>query len=201
MMAAQPASLQLGDVRLVPLQLQHAEALAKASADGELWKLPYTSAPCSDMADCRRYIEKALAGQASGQVLPFAVEVAGEIIGSTRYYDISPEVPRLNIGHTWYAARMQRSHVNSSCKRLLLGHAFETLGMRTVYLKTSSANLRSQAAIERLGAKRDGVLRQHRRHKDGSLGDTVFYSILDSEWPAIRARLDALLQRAADETP
>ena len=191
----QPITLQLGDVRLLPLQMEHAEALAAATADGELWVLPFTSAPHNDIADCQRYIAKALEGQANKQMLPFAVEVAGVIVGSTRYYDISPDVPRLNIGHTWYAARMQRSHVNTSCKRLLLGHAFETLGMHTVYLKTSSANLRSRAAIERLGAKCDGILRQHRRHKDGSLGDTVFYSILDSEWPAIRARLDAWLQQ------
>lgn len=185
--------LQHGDVRLLPLAMQHAEALAAASADGRLWTLPFTSAPRDELEDCQRYIARALEGQARGQMLPFAVEVAGEVIGSTRYYDIDMRVPRLNIGHTWYAARMQRTHVNSLCKRLLLGHAFETLGMCTVYLKTSSANLRSQAAIERLGARRDGLLRHHRRHRDGSLGDTVMYSILAEEWPAIRARLDARL--------
>lgn len=189
-----PITLERRDVRLVPLQLEHAAALAAATADGELWKLPFTSAPQDDIEDCRHYIESALHGQCRGQMLPFAVEVAGQVIGSTRYYDIDLDVPRLNIGHTWYAARMQRSHVNTTCKRLLLGYAFETLGMCCVYLKTSSANLRSQAAIERLGAQRDGVLRQHRRHKDGRLGDTVFYSILDSEWPSIRDRLDARLQ-------
>ncbi|PJK08461.1 GNAT family N-acetyltransferase [Lysobacteraceae bacterium NML08-0793] len=190
----QPVTLQLGDVRLLPLRLEYAQSLAAATGDGELWTLPFTSAPQNTLADCQRYIEKALEGEARGQMLPFAVEVAGEIVGTTRYYDISLDVPRLNIGHTWYAARVQRSHVNSSCKRLLLGHAFDTLGMRTVYLKTSTDNLRSRAAIERLGAQCDGILRQHRRHKDGSLGDTVFYSILDSEWPAIRARLDAGLK-------
>ncbi len=194
------AHLQLGDVRLLPLAMHHAQALAAASADGRLWTLPFTHAPHDDIEDCRRYIASALEGQARGQMLPFAVEVAGEIIGSTRYYDIDMSVPRLNIGHTWYAARMQRTHVNSSCKRLLLGHAFEALGICAVYLKTSSANLRSQAAIERLGARRDGVLRHHRRHRDGSLGDTVIYSILAAEWPAIRARLDQRLSDAAAQS-
>ena len=125
---------------------------------------------------------------------PFVVvDGRGDVIGCTRYYDIDPSVPTLAIGYTWYAQRAQRSHVNTACKRLLLGHAFDTLGMRTVYLHTSHENLRSQAAIERLGAHRDGVIRQHKRHRDGSLRDTVAYSILDSEWPAIREHLEERL--------
>ena len=136
----------------------------------------------------------ALDGQSAGAMLPFAVlRDDGTVLGSTRCYDIDMSVPTLAIGYTWYRASAQRTHVNTACKRLLLGHAFDTLGMRTVYLHTSHHNLRSQAAIERLGAHRDGVIRQHKRHKDGALRDTVCYSILDTEWPAMRERLDARL--------
>jgi RimJ/RimL family protein N-acetyltransferase len=139
-------------------------------------------------------VQAALDGQVAGTMLPFAVlRDDGGILGSTRYYDIDPSVPTLAIGYTWYRASAQRTHVNTACKRLLLGHAFDALGMHTVYLHTSHHNLRSQAAIERLGAHRDGVIRQHKRHKDGALRDTVCYSILDAEWPAIRGRLDARL--------
>ena len=191
--AATPV-LYLGDVRLLPLAPDHADALAAASADGEIWKLHYTSAPEPTAQAASAYIAKALAGHAAGTMLPFAVEAAGVIVGSTRLYDIETDLPSCAIGHSWYAASVQRSHVNTSCKRLLLGHAFDQLHMRTVYFHTSHQNLRSQAAIERLGAKKDGVLRQHKRHKDGSLRDTVVYSILDAEWPAIRERLDARLR-------
>lgn len=193
MSAAAPVILQRGDVRLEPLGQQHADALAAASADGDIWKLNFTSAPQPNHDAAAAYIARALAGQAAGRMLPFAVNVAGHIVGTTRYYDIDNELPSCAIGHTWYAARVQRSHVNTCCKRLLLGHAFDALGMRTVRFHTSHLNLRSQAAIERLGAHKDGVLRQHMRHKDGSLRDTVCYSILDHEWPAIRDRLDQRL--------
>jgi len=181
-------------VRLEPLSLSHVAGLVEASADGDLGALNYTNTPLANAEAVSAYVQAALDGQAAGTMLPFAVlRSDGEILGSTRYYDIDLSVPTLAIGYTWYRASTQRTHVNTACKRLLLGHAFDALGMRTVYLHTSHHNLRSQAAIERLGAHRDGVIRQHKRHKDGALRDTVCYSILDTEWPAIRERLEARL--------
>ena len=180
-------------VRLEALTTGHTPELLEAAGDGALWELNYTSVPGPDLASVHDYIRIALDGQVGGGMSPFVVRAHDAVVGCTRYDDIDASVPTLAIGYTWYAARVQRTHVNSACKRLLLGHAFETLGMRTVYLHTSHQNLRSQAAIERLGARRDGVIRQHRKHKDGSLRDTVAYSILDSEWPELRARLDARL--------
>ena len=192
--ALTPITLTAHGIQLEPLALTHADGLIDASRDGALATLNFTSVPEANPADVRAYIEAALAGQHAGTMLPFAVvDAAGRVLGSTRYYEIDSSVPTLAIGYTYYRASVQRSHVNTTCKRLLLGHAFETLGMRTVYLHTSHANLRSQAAIERLGAHKDGVLRQHKRHKDGGLRDTVCYSILDTEWPAIREKLDARL--------
>lgn len=181
-------------LRLEPLSFDHVAGLVTASADGDLGALNYTATPHADAASIEAYIRAALDGQAAGAMLPFAVlRDDGEALGSTRYYDIDLSVPTLAIGYTWYRAGAQRTHVNTACKRLLLGHAFDAPGMRTVYLHTSHHNLRSQAAIERLGAHRDGVIRQHKRHKDGGLRDTVCYSILDTEWPAMRERLDAWL--------
>lgn len=192
--ALAPVVLAGHGVRLEPLAPAHANGLAAASADGDLGALNYTATPPADAGAISAYVQAALDGQARGAMLPFAVlDPVGAVLGSTRYYDIDRDVPTLAIGHTWYRAGAQRTHVNTACKRLLLGHAFEALGMRSVYFHTSHLNLRSQAAIERLGARRDGVIRQHKRHKDGSLRDTVCYSILDSEWAAIRARLDARL--------
>lgn len=189
-----PIVLAGSGVVLEPLSPAHVDGLVEASADGNLWLLNYTTVPGPDRDDVRAYVDAALKGQASGAMLPFVVlDETGRTLGCTRYYDIETSVPTLAIGYTWYRASMHRSHVNTTCKRLLLGHAFDALGMRTVYLHTSHANLRSQAAIERLGAQRDGVIRQHKRHKDGGLRDTVCYSILDSEWPAIRDRLDSRL--------
>ena len=186
-------------VVLAPLEQAHAQGLADASADGEIWQLHYTTAPEPSLDAASAYIQAARDGHAAGTSLPFAVlGDAGKVLGSTRYYDIDATVPTCAIGYTWYAASVQRSHVNSTCKLLLLRHAFETLGMRTVYFHTNHQNLRSQAAIERLGAKRDGILRQHKRQKDGSLRDTVCYSILDSEWPAVQQRLEGwFLSRAS----
>jgi len=190
----QAVTLSGHGVRLEPLSFDHAGGLVAASADGDLGGLNYTNTPLANADAVSAYIRAALDGQAAGTMLPFAVlRDDGTALGSTRYYDIDPSVPTLAIGYTWYRASAQRTHVNTACKRLLLGHAFDALGMRTVYLHTSHHNLRSQAAIERLGAHRDGVIRQHKRHKDGGLRDTVCYSILDTEWPAIRARLDARL--------
>jgi RimJ/RimL family protein N-acetyltransferase len=193
-------------VQLQPLTLAHAEGLATASGDGSIGQLPFTTAPTAELQSATAYVHAALAGQTAGTMLPFAVLADGRIVGSTRLYDINPTVPNLAIGYTWYAASMQRSHVNTACKLLLLGHAFEALGMCAVYFHTSHLNLRSQAAIERLGAQRDGILRAHLRHKDGSLRDTFSYSILAGEWPAVRARLGARLgevaqARATQSTP
>ena len=184
-------------VRLEPLSMSQAEALAEASADGDIWKLYYTSAPEPTTEAASAYIAGALAGRDAGSMQPYAVFAGDTLVGTTRFYDIDREVPTCAIGYTWYAARVQRTHVNTASKRLLLGHAFEAMGMRTVYFHTSHQNLRSQAAIERLGARKDGVIRQHRRQKDGSLRDTVCYSILDSEWPAVRDGLDVRLSGIA----
>lgn len=190
----QAVTLSGHGVRLEPLSLAHIDGLIEASADGDLGALNYTATPQATRDSVTAYVQAALDGQSAGTMLPFAVlRDDGTVLGSTRYYDIDLSVPTLAIGYTWYRASAQRTHVNTACKRLLLGHAFDALGMRTVYLHTSHHNLRSQAAIERLGAHRDGVIRQHKRHKDGTLRDTVCYSILDTEWPAIRERLEARL--------
>ena len=140
------------------------------------------------------WVEKALAMRDAGRELPFAIVADRRVVGSTRFYDIDLSVPTLAIGYTFHAASVWRSHVNTANKRLMLGHAFDTLGAQSVFFHTSHLNLRSQAAIERLGAKQDGILRAHRRHKDGSLRDTHTFSITAPEWPAVRARLDARLQ-------
>lgn len=186
-------TLQGRHVRLEPLALSHAPALERAAADGALWTLAYTSVPGPGEADA--YIERALRMQADGQAMPFAVhDATGDVVGSTRYYQLEAGVPRLAIGYTWYAARVQRTALNTEAKRMLLAHAFEALGCESVTFETSHLNLRSQAAIERLGARRDGVLRAHMRHRDGTLRDTHVFSILQCEWPDIRARLDAGLE-------
>ncbi len=171
--------------------MAHAEGLGRASADGALSELGYTSVPTPD--DVTRYIEDALAGAAAGTMLPWAVRdlVTDLIVGSTRYHDIVPAANRVEIGYTWYAATSQRTHVNTACKLLLLDHAFQALECGVVGLRTDVLNLRSQRAIERLGAQRDGVIRHHQVRRDGSVRDTVMYSILASEWPAVRARLQA----------
>ena len=190
----QPVVLSGWGVRLEPLSTAHIDGLIEASADGDLGSINYSNTPHATRDSVADYVRMALDGQSAGAKLPFAVlRDDGTVLGSTRYYDIDLSVPTLAIGYTWYRASAQRTHVNTACKRLLLGHAFDTLGMRTAYLHTSHHNLRSQAAIERLGARKDGVIRQHKRHKDGALRDTVCYSILDTEWPAIRERLEARL--------
>ena len=169
------------------------EELRDALAGSRLWELVYTSVPHPDGVD--RYVEEALAMHARGEALPFAVRDAnGVLVGSTRFYQLAPAVPRVAIGYTWIVPRAQRTVVNTAAKRLLLGHAFEVLGCAAVAFETSTLNLRSQAAIERLGAKRDGVLRGHMRHKDGTLRDTVAYSIVADEWPGVRDALDARLE-------
>jgi N-acetyltransferase len=192
-----PIRLQDDHVMLEPLRLDHAPALEAAAADGELWNLAVTSVPPPGLA--RSYIEKALQGQAAGTMLPFAIREAGsgEIVGSTRYYEIDEDTPRLAIGYTWYARRWQKTHLNTACKRLLLEHAFETLGCVAVAFHTDEQNEDSQRAIERLGAQREGVLRAHRRRTDGSLRNTVCFSILAEEWPNVANWLDLRLSRLA----
>ena len=192
-----PIRLQDDYVVLEPLSLDHVSALEAAAADGELWNLTVTSVPPPGQA--RGYVEKALQGQADGLMLPFAVREAGsgDIVGSTRYYEIDAELPRLAIGYTWYAKRWQKTHLNTACKRLLLEHAFETLGCVAVAFHTDEQNEDSQRAIERLGAQREGVLRAHKRRTDGSLRNTVCFSILADEWPNVANWLDMRLNRLA----
>jgi N-acetyltransferase len=195
-----PIRLQDDYVVLEPLSLEHAPALEAAAADGELWNLTVTSVPPPGHA--RSYVEKALQGQAEGSMLPFAIREAGsgEIVGSTRYYEIDAETPRLAIGYTWYARRWQKTHLNTACKRLLLEHAFETLQCVAVALHTDEQNEDSQRAIERLGAQREGVLRAHRRRTDGSLRNTVCFSILAEEWPNVANWLHMRLSRLAAQS-
>ena len=179
-------------VRLEPLAREHIAPLQEAVDDGDIGALNYVNVPGRD--GIAAWVEKALAMRDAGRELPFAIVADGRVVGSTRFYDIDLSVPTLAIGYTFHAASVWRSHVNTANKRLMLGHAFDTLGAQSVFFHTSHLNLRSQAAIERLGAKQDGILRAHRRHKDGSLRDTHTYSITAPEWPAVRARLDARLQ-------
>jgi len=192
-----PVTLEGAGVRLEPLAPEHANALAQAASDGALWELWFTSVPT--VAETAGYIETALQGLRDGHMLAWVVRDLGTdtIVGTTRYHDIVLGIDRVEIGYTWYAARWQRSHVNSACKLLLLGHAFDTLGCAVVGLRTDRFNARSQRAIEALGAHRDGVLRHHQARRDGSVRDSVMYSILRSEWPDVRRNLSARLDRHA----
>ncbi len=175
--------------------MDHLDGLQTAAADGALWDLWFTSIPPPELTE--KYIDEALKGQAAGHMLPWAVrEVpSGRIVGSTRYHDIVPAIDRVEIGYTWYAKSRQRSSVNTTCKLLLLSHAFETLGCRVVGLRTDNFNFASQRAIEALGAKKDGVLRHHLARKDGTVRDSVIYSILATEWPDVRRHLEFRLAR------
>lgn len=189
----QPLTLSGEHVRLEPLRIEHAPALEQAAADGELWRLWYTSVPAPGHA--RDYIETALRDQAQGRSLAFVVlDGEGRVVGSTRYCHIESAHRRLEIGYTWYAQRVQRSALNTQAKRLLLAHAFEALDAVAVEFRTHWFNHRSRAAIERLGAKQDGVLRNHMIMPDGTLRDTVVYSIIASEWPTVRTHLDHQLR-------
>ena len=190
MLNVQPVTLTDGRVRLVPMSLEHVDALKAAAADGELWKLRVTSVPDPD--DTRGYVERALAMREQGNRLPFVVvdlENDGRIIGSTSYHDIVPAIDRLEIGWTWYAKSTQRSHVNTCAKLLLLVHAFEMLNAKLVGWRTDNYNFASQQAIERLGARKDGVLRHHAVRRDGTVRDTVMYSLAAGEWPEVKAHL------------
>jgi RimJ/RimL family protein N-acetyltransferase len=179
-------------VTLEPLQMSHVPALQRALGEGELSRCWYTNVPAPE--DAARYVTAALEVQVQGRALAFAVGNArGEIVGSTRLYALDADVPRLNIGYTWYHLSVQRTGLNTEAKLLLLRHAFETLGCISVGFETSWFNQASRNAIARLGAKQDGVLRNHKRHADGSRRDTVVFSIIDSEWPAVKAHLQFLL--------
>ncbi len=189
MIQLDPVVLEGHGVRLEPLEAGHHGGFLAAASDGKLWELHYTSVPEPD--GVARYIAEALAGQAQGTMLPWAVRelTTGRIIGSTRYHDIIASADRVEIGYTWYARSWQRTHVNTAAKLLLLRHAFDTLGCGVVGLRTDIANLTSQRAIERLGARKDGVIRHQMRRRDGTVRDTVMYSILKSEWEEVREGL------------
>jgi N-acetyltransferase len=195
MIEVHPLTLEGHGIRLEPLAYDHHDGLAVAAADGKLWELWFTAVPEPDQT--RAYIAAALAGQSDGHMLPWAVRelTSGEIIGSTRYHDIVKSIDRVEIGYTWYGKRWQRSHVNTSCKLLLLSHAFDTLGCKVVGLRTDNFNFASQRAIEALGAKKDGVIRHHLARHDGTVRDSVIYSILVSEWPDVKRHLELRLIR------
>ncbi len=197
MQPASPVTLEGHGVRLEPLTREHHDDLVAAARDGELWNLWFTSVPEQEQAHA--YISAALAGQDAGHMLPWAVRElsTGMIAGSTRYHDIVPAVERVEIGYTWYARRWQKSHVNTACKLLLLGHAFGTLGCKVVGLRTDNFNFASQKAIEGLGARKDGVIRHHQPRRDGTVRDTVMYSILATEWPDVKRHLESRLRHHA----
>jgi N-acetyltransferase len=187
--------LERDGIRLEPLSYDHRDGLADAAADGELWQLWYTSVP--DAASTQTYIADALKGQEAGHMLAWAVRdlATDSIVGSTRYHDIVAAIDRVEIGYTWYAQRCQRTNVNTTCKLLLLAHAFDTLGCAVVGLRTDNFNFRSQKAIEALGAKKDGVLRHHQARRDGTVRDSVLYSIVKHEWPDVRRHLELRLAK------
>lgn len=189
--------LEAPGIRLEPLKLEHCAPLAAAVSDGRLWDLWFTVVPSPETVP--EYVADALKGQQEGHMLPWVVRdlSTGEIIGSTRYHDIAPRIDRVEIGFTWYAASRQRTHVNTTCKLILLRHAFETLGCKVVGFRTDNFNFRSQRAIEGLGAKKDGVLRHYAPRRDGTARDLVMYSILSSEWSDVRRHLELRLQRHA----
>lgn len=195
MITIAPVTLEGQGIRLEPLTPDHEDGLTAAAADGRLWELWFTSVP--EPEQTAAYIANALDGQRAGHMLPWAVREleTGAIVGSTRYHDIVPQVDRVEIGWTWYAARWQRSHVNTVCKLLLLTHAFETVGCAVVGLRTDNFNFRSQKAIEALGAKKDGVIRHHFTRRDGTVRDSVMYSILAGEWPDVKRHLTTRLSR------
>ena len=190
-----PIVLEGRGIRLEPLTVEHHDALVAAASDGRLWELWFTAVP--EPRETRAYIATALTGQEAGHMLPWAVrDLARQtIVGSTRYHDIVPPVDRVEIGYTWYGRSWQKSHVNTTCKLLLLSHAFDTLGCRVVGLRTDNFNFASQRAIEALGARKDGVIRHHQARRDGTVRDSVMYSILATEWPDVRRHLELRLAR------
>jgi RimJ/RimL family protein N-acetyltransferase len=176
-------------ITLVPLAIEHADGLRAAAADGELWNLRITSVPRPE--ETKQYIETALAMRQDGNRFAFAVTdtATGTVLGCSSYHDILPTVKRVEIGWTWYAKRCQRTHVNTTAKLLLMTHAFETLNCHVVGWRTDNFNFASQAAIERLGARKDGVIRGNALRRDGTIRDTVMYSLRSGEWPEVKAQL------------
>ena len=201
MIVPAPVTLEGHRIRLEPLEPSHEGALTSAATDGRLWDLWFTSVPGPEQVG--KYIADALEGQRAGHMLPWVVREleSGAIVGTTRYHDIVAPIDRVEIGWTWYAASWQRSRVNTVCKLLLLSHAFDTLGCKVVGLRTDRFNLASQRAIEALGAHKDGVLRHHQARRDGTVRDSVIYSILHTEWGDVKRHLELRLERAAERPP
>jgi N-acetyltransferase len=197
MIAPRPVTLERSGIRLEPLTSAHRDEIARAAADGELWNLWFTGVPRPEETDA--WLEAALKGKEKGHMLPWAVRdvASGNVVGATRYHDIIAEVDRVEIGYTWYSQSWQRTHLNTTCKLMLLTHAFDDLGCKVVGLRTDNFNFRSQRAIEALGAKKDGVIRHHQPRRDGSARDSVMYSILVHEWPDVRRHLELRLARHA----
>ena len=195
MQAVAPVTLESDTLRLEPLTHAHLSGLLAAAADGELWNLRITSVP--EPHETEAYIATALKQYEQGNRLAFAVvdKPSGRVLGSSSYHDIVPAVERLEIGYTWYAKSVQRSHVNTTAKLMLMTHAFETLGAKLVGWRTDNFNFASQRAIERLGARRDGVLRHHALRRDGTVRDTVMYSLTAGEWPEVKTQLLYQLHR------
>ena len=197
----EPTTLSARGITLVPLDASHETGLRAAAADGELWNIRVTSVP--EPEQTRKYIDDALQMRADGNRFAFAVleDATGAVLGTTSYHDILPAVKRVEIGYTWYAQRCQRTHVNTTCKLLMLQHAFDTLGCKVVGWRTDNFNFASQRAIERLGAKKDGVIRGHALRRDGTIRDTVMYSLTASEWPEVKAHLLYQLDRPRPSAP
>jgi N-acetyltransferase len=197
MIEPRPIILEGHGIRLEPLTEAHVDELKTAASDGRLWELWYTAVPEPD--GMTAYVAEALRGQSEGRMLPWAVRdtATGAIVGSTRYHDIAPAIDRVEIGYTFYAASRQRTNVNTTCKLLLLEHAFDALHCKAVGLRTDNFNFRSQRAIEGIGAKKDGVIRHFAARRDGSVRDSVMYSILAAEWPDVRRHLELRLRRHA----
>ena len=197
----EPTTLSARGLTLVPLDASHEAGLRAAAADGELWNIRVTSVP--EPEQTRKYIEDALQMRADGNRFAFAVleDATGTVLGTTSYHDILSAVRRVEIGYTWYAQRCQRTHVNTTCKLLMLQHAFDTLGCKVVGWRTDNFNFASQRAIERLGAKKDGVIRGHAMRRDGTIRDTVMYSLTAGEWPEVKAQLLYLLDKPRPSSP
>ena len=197
MITLQSIALEGHGVRLEPLTAEHEDGLRNAASDGRLWELWFTAVPEPDKV--ASYIATALEGQRAGHMWPWVVRelTSGAIIGSTRYHDIVPAVDRVEIGYTWYARSWQRTHVNTACKLLLFEHAFEDVGCQVVGLRTDNFKFASQRAIERLGARKDGVIRHHQARRDGTVRDSVMYSVLASEWSDVKRHLLLRLSNAA----
>ena len=199
MISPAPVTLEGRGIRLEPLTPAHEHELRAAASDGNLWELWFTAVPEPDTVGA--YIRTALEGQQAGHMLPWAVRElgGGKIVGSTRYHDIVPSVDRVEIGYTWYAKSWQRTHVNTVCKLLLFGHAFESVGCACVGLRTDNFNFASQKAISALGAKLDGVIRHHQARRDGTVRDSVMFSVLKAEWPDVKRHLELRLARHAGD--